>query len=382
MDLRITALSFSHFRNYELFELDDVGNLTILIGCNAVGKTNALEGIHLLTSASSFRHPQISQLILEGEEQSHLEMQMSDGNREITTSLHLESGKRRYSVNGKPKQAADVRGLLPAVSFVPDDLELAKRSSSVRRDAIDQLGMQLTKNYYVLHRDYEKALRYKNRLLKDEAPESLLEAMNETFSTCATQLFCYRHTLFNRMIPLVEENYRSISRSNEPFAATYTPSWDHLEGVSSAEESYSKEEVASLISGSLAKQWKNERERRRSLVGPHNDQIRFYLSGRDTSDFASQGQQRSIVLAWKLAEVEMVRQTVGSNPVLLLDDVMSELDESRRNLLVEHVDGDIQTFITTTDLSPFENRLVDVAQVVKLDEQFARRQYFVMSNEK
>lgn len=367
MDLRITTLSYSNFRNYESFALDDVGALTIFIGRNAIGKTNVLEGVSLLTSANSFRHPQISQLILEGRDKASLQMDASDGNRLVTVGLGLEKGKRRYTLNGKPKQAADVRGLLPSVAFTPDDLEIAKKSSSVKREALDNLGAQLSKNYYVIRRDYEKALRYKNRLLKEEAPPALVEAMNETFLTCATQLFCYRIALFNRMIPLVTQNYRSISNSEDPFDARYVPSWNHLDASEPAGESYDKEEVSDYLFTCLSRFGKEEALRRRSLVGPHNDKISFSISGRDTSSFASQGQQRSIVLAWKLAEVEMIRQTMGTNPVLLLDDVMSELDEARRDLLVKHVNEDIQTFITATDLSPFNEALLDVADVVKLE---------------
>lgn len=367
MDLRITTLSYSNFRNYESFTLDNVGPLTIFIGRNAIGKTNVLEGIHLLTSASSFRHPQINQLILEGKENAFLQMVTTDENRLVTVGLNLEKGKRRYTLNGKSKQASDVRGLLPSVAFTPDDLEIAKKSSSVKRDALDSLGAQLSKNYYVIHKDYEKVLRYKNRLLKEEAPFALIDAMNETFMTCATQLFCYRVALFDRMMPLVTRNYRSISNSEDPFDARYIPSWCHLDGSWPIEGGYDKSQVTDLLSKSLSCFGNEEMARRRSLVGPHNDKISFFISGRDTSSFASQGQQRSIVLAWKLAEVEMIRQTVGTNPVLLLDDVMSELDETRRDLLVKHVNEDIQTFITATDLSPFNKDLLDVANVVKLN---------------
>ena len=293
-------------------------------------------------------------------------MDASDGNRLVRVELNLEPGKKRYMVNGKPKQAADVRGLLPAVAFTPDDMEIAKKSSSVKRNALDDLGMKLSKNYYVIHKDFEKALRYKNKLLKDEAPQPLVQAINETFLACATQLFCYRIALFHRMIPLINDNYRSISDSNDLFTATYVPSWLHLDGKELPEGAYGKEEVAGILADSLLKHEAEERLRHRSLVGPHNDIISFFLSGRETSSFASQGQQRSIVLAWKLAEVEMVRQTIGTNPVLLLDDVMSELDEARRNLLVQQVNEDIQTFITATDLSPFNQDLLDVADVVEL----------------
>ena len=368
MSLRITGLRFRDFRNYDTFALEEIGPLTVLIGRNGVGKTNILEGIQLLTSCESFRHPQIAQMIRQGCNTSYIEAHLADENRQMDVALSLETGKKRYSVNGKRKQAADVRGMLPAVTFTPDDLQLAKKSSSVKRSTLDELGMQLSRSYHVVAHDYEKALRYKNRLLKDEASPLMVESMNDTLVTCGAQLFCYRVALFNRMVPLVEQYYERISQSSEEFSASYQPSWNHLlqESCEMGDNRLSKDEVKDLLNKSLQRFGAEERARHRSLVGPHNDKVAFYLGGRDTSLFASQGQQRSCVLAWKLAEVALVEQTLGMSPVLLLDDVMSELDETRRDMLVRFVTDDMQTFITATDLSYFNEDLLEKARVVSL----------------
>ena len=383
MGLRITDISVSGFRNYDRFSLEGLGNLTVLVGRNGAGKTNLLEAVQLLTACGSFRHPQIAQLIREGSDSARIQMEAGDGNRRITTALVLEPGKRRYTVNGKAKAAADVRGTLPAVVFTPDDLQLAKKSSSVKRQAIDELGAQLTRNYHVVAADYEKTLRYKNRLLKDEASGDMIAAINETLVTCGSQLFCYRVALFMRMMPALQRIYADISNEGEVFSATYLPSWDHAVGMepmaSEGAECLAgtpldlrengapdRDHVRELLHAGLARHAEDEARRHRSLVGPHNDKIAFYLAGRDASAFASQGQQRSIVLAWKLAEVEMVRQALGANPVLLLDDVMSELDEMRRDTLVNFASDDIQTFITATDLSAFNPALLKRARIVEL----------------
>jgi recombinational DNA repair ATPase RecF len=150
-------------------------------------------------------------------------MRSSDGNRDMLTELHLETGKRKYTVNGKPKGISDVRGILPAVVFSPDDLNLAKGSSSVKRSAFDEVGVQLSRNYSVIGRDFEKALRYKNRLLKEEAPQPLVDAINETFVACGAQLFCYRHALYRTMSGMVAEGYGDIARSGEELSVDYTP---------------------------------------------------------------------------------------------------------------------------------------------------------------
>ena len=269
-------------------------------------------------------------------------------------------------VNGKAKGAADVRGQLPSVMFTPDDLELAKKSSSVKRDALDDLGVQLTRNYYIVRRDFEKTVRYKNRLLKDEASRVLVESINETLITCGAQLFCFRAALFDRLIPHVTRVYGEIARDGEAFSATYVPSWEKVLGRPIGDVPRERDEVRGLLEEHLALCYDEERARHRSLIGPHNDQIAFALAGRDASVFASQGQQRSIVLAWKLAEVELTREVLGVSPVLLLDDVLSELDESRREMLVRFVTEEMQTFVTATDLAGFADGLVARARVVKL----------------
>lgn len=382
MVMRISDISLVDFRNYERFSLAGLGNLTILIGRNGVGKTNILEAVQLMTSGTSFRHPQIAQLIRHGSGQARVQAEMTDGNRALSCALALEPGKKRYFVNGKPKGAGDIRGMLPSVVFQPDDLQLAKKSSSVKRDALDALGSQLTGNYHVVAGDYEKTLRYKNRLLKDEAPPDLVQAINETLVTCGSQLFCYRVALFSRMLPLLQRVYADIAGAAEPLLIAYLPSWEHVAGVTLPEGSAGlvarepldvrdngapdRDRVRELFQAALERHGAEEVQRKRSLVGPHNDKLGFFLASRDASAFASQGQQRSIVLAWKLAEVEMVRQTLGTNPVLLLDDVMSELDESRRDTLVGLASEDIQTFMTATDLSGFNSALLERARIVRL----------------
>lgn len=361
--MKIEELSFANFRNYDAFSLRDIGDLTIFIGRNGIGKTNILEAINLLTTGDSFRHAQIAQLLKEGSDASRIELNAADGNRSLQVSLSMEPGKKKYLLNGKKKSVSDLKGVLPSVSFVPDDLDLAKKGSSVKRDALDALGMQLSKNYYIVHRDYEKTIKYKNRLLKDEAPKTLIESINDTLIICASQLFSYRIALFSRIVPIVNGYYAEISQSGEDFGALYIASWGEEKGDVG---SFTREDVKRLLASELEHRMEEEMVRGRSLVGPHVDQITFTLDNRDAAHFASQGQQRSIVLAWKLAEVETVKQSLGTHPVLLLDDVMSELDETRRSKLIDFVKDDIQTFVTATDLSCFTPELVKKARVVEL----------------
>lgn len=366
MGLRVEKIDFLNFRNYESLHLDEIGGLTVFIGRNAVGKTNILEGVQLLTSSYSFRHPQLSQLLRDASDASRISLRAGDGNRELDISLAIQPGKKSFTVNGKSKTAADVRGILPSIMFTPDDLQIVKHSSSVKRAALDNLGMQLTRNYFIVRKDYEKTVRYKNRLLKEEASGALIDSINETLVTCGAQLFCLRTALFERLVPFVANAYARLSNEGESFSARYRPSWNRLDQSDESGYPGGRDEARERLSCELERWKREERRRKRSVVGPHNDEISFELAGKDASAFASQGQQRSIVLAWKLAEVEMVKEILGVKPVLLLDDVLSELDVSRREMLVQFVTDDIQTFITATDLDGFADSFLERARVVKL----------------
>lgn len=374
MGLSIKGIAFKNFRSYDSFELDGLGSLTVLVGPNAVGKTNVVEGIQLLTAQSSFRNPTLDQIVKHGSSSARLDARLRDGKRDLELSLRVAEGRKRHFVNGKPRRAADLKGVLPSVVFTPDDLELAKGAASVKRAAFDTLGSQLSKNHYLIKRDYEKVIRHKNRLLKEEASRVLMESINEMLVTCGAQLCCYRAALFDKLMPLMSRYYSDIAKSRERLTARYTPSWAIGE-VASADTgdrgegtafSFTRDEARVMLSQALERAAGEERSRRRAIMGPHADRIEFFIGGRDAALYGSQGQQRSLVLAFKLAEADLIQDILQQKPVLLLDDVMSELDASRRNALVSFVLDDIQTFITTTTLEYFDGSLLDAARIVEL----------------
>lgn len=353
--------------------LDGIGPLTIFVGPNAVGKTNIVEGIQLLTALASFRHATGEQLIRRGASRARLHADVSDGSRFLQVSLSVEAGLRRYSLNGKPKRAADLKGLLPAVAFSPDDLDLVKGSMSVRRAALDALGSQLSANHGVIKRDYEKVIRYKNRLLKEGASGDLVESINETLVTCGAQLTCYRSALFEKLAPELEARYAGLaartgsdSPRGERLNAYYVPSWESFSPGECRLGGISRDEAREALARALHERRGEEMTRKRALVGPHADRVEFLLGGVDAAVFGSQGQQRSVVLAFKLAEAQVIEGVLRQKPVLLLDDVMSELDESRRAALTDYMAEDVQTFITTTNLSYFDSDVLDRARIVRL----------------
>lgn len=366
MGLAIEKLKFVDFRNYRQLELDDIGRLTVFVGPNAVGKTNIIEGIQLLTAQSSFRRPTIAQLIREGAPFSRLDAWVGDGSRSLQLTLQLQEGKRRHLLNGKFKRAADMRGVVPSVAFTPDDLELARSASAPRRDALDVLGSQLSASHHRICSDYAKALRNKNRLLKEEAPEPLLESVDEVMILVGAQLTCYRAALFNRLARAMEHYYRELSGKKETFQASYTPSWIEHDPESPCYCYPSRDEAREELQAALACRHAEERARHRAVVGPHADHLDFFIDGRNAAYFGSQGQRRSLVLAFKLAETALVEDMLDEKPVLLLDDVMGELDETRRAALLSFASKDLQMFITATGLQYFDDCLISQARVLTL----------------
>ncbi len=258
---------------------------------------------------------------------------------------------RQYIYNGKKRPTKDLRGILPSVTFTPDDLNLAKGSNRYRRRELDLVGSQVNANYYQLVHDYEKVLRQKNRLLKEEADMSLLEAADEVFKTVANQLTKYRKSLFSRIVPKITEHYEALATGkNEHLSARY------VEGHSESDE----ELQPTLF---------DELQAHKALAGPHLHAINFYINSMLVQDFASQGQQRSVVLAIKLAESELIEEMLQQLPVLLLDDVMSELDEVRRQALVKELLTGKQAFITTANINYFEPEILKLAKIVTFEKE-------------
>ncbi len=370
-DLRIRALRFDDFRSYEHFELDDVGDLTVFVGPNASGKTNAVEGIQLLTAFGSFRGAKSRELIRWGAEQAVLRAHVLSEARDLDVLHVLRRGHRGCTLNGKRKTVQDMQGVLPSVTFSPDDLVLVKGAQSNRRAALDLLGCQLSRAHRILKRDYERIVRHKNALLRDEADPLLLASVDDMMVAPAVQLYLYRAALFRNLSRRIADAYASITQGEEKVEMSYVPSWED-EAIKQAASwapmnlEYDKEAASQAFAKALEARRGEEMARKRACVGPHADHVEFFIDGRNAGMYASQGQQRSLVLAWKIAEVGLVRELAGVSPVLLLDDVMSELDASRRHALVSLLRQDIQTFITTTETAFFEDDIMERANVVKL----------------
>lgn len=361
MGLTVTRISVRDFRNYIEFELEVDPVLTVLTGPNAVGKTNLIEAVELLTEANSFRRPSWAETIRQGSDQARLSLQAEGEGRHLDIELDVTAqGRRIYRVNGKTRRSVtQVAGIIPCVVFTPDDLRMVKDSAERRRAALDSLGSQLSPTYARLKTEYDRVLRQRNKLLRDEEGPLLLEPWTERLIDTGARLVTHRRRLFERVNDALVEIYSKLTDGGS-IRARYLASWER-DGLAS-----SSSEPGELMSEHLAAHEKAEKARHTTLTGPHRDDIAFEIEGRDARAYGSQGQQRTVALAWKLAEVDVVTGVSSQRPVLLLDDVMSELDERRRHSLAALVGSSAQTIVTTTNLGYFDEDLLARARVVKL----------------
>lgn len=359
MGLLVTELSLADFRCFTRLEISPAAGVTVLVGPNAVGKTNTVEAIQLLTAGASFRHPSPRQLVREGADSARIDARLEGDGRVVDVRCDVTQSSRRFSRNGKACHAANMPESLMSVLFTPDDLALVKRGASVRRDELDGFGRQANRGYANVLSAYTRSVEQRNRLLREgRVDPSLLEAWDASVALGGATLLSARLRMFSRLAEKVQAAYAAIS-GGESLVCSYECTLG--EGL----ETLGRDELRDLFLDRLDRARPDDLRRQQTTVGPHRDDVLFSVAGRDARAFASQGQQRSVALAVKMAEVELAGEILGSRPILLLDDVMSELDERRRAAAVEFVRGGIQTVVTTTNLGYFSPELLDGAEVVR-----------------
>jgi len=256
-----------------------------------------------------------------------------------------------------------VAGLLPSVVFTPDDLDMVKGPSERRRSSIDDLGEQISATYGSLRRDYAKVVKQRNALLRDGGREAHSAVWEERLVALGSSLLAHRERLLARVMACAAEAYAGMA-DGEPLTWVYADRSGLPEGREPG--GLTQQQAAAAMREALEQRRAEESRRLVTLVGPHRDDIVFFVGGREARVFASQGQQRTVALAWKLAEVQIVHEVLRRRPVLLLDDVMSELDAERRSALSSLVTADTQTFVTTTNLGYFSPELLEGATIVEL----------------
>lgn len=337
----VESIKLNHFRNYEKLKLKFDGGTNLFYGDNAQGKTNILEAVYLCGTTRSHKGSKDREIIHFGDDESHICMNIKRGDIPYRIDMHLKKNKTKgIAINGVPvRKASELIGIGNFVFFSPEDLNIIKNGPSERRRFLDMEMCQLDKIYLYHLSNYNKVLVQRNKLLKDFSfyPESaaMLDILDEQLVQYGSVLIKMRNQFIKNLNEILKEIHRSLSGRKETLVMEY----ENNTGI---------EEFGQVL-------FKNREKDIRTRVtntGPHRDDLCFMISGIDIRKYGSQGQQRTAALSLKLAEIEIVKQNVKDTPVLLLDDVLSELDSSRQRYLLESI-HDIQTMITCTGIDDF-----------------------------
>lgn len=347
--MKADRIKLHDFRNICDLELTLCETANIIYGDNGQGKTNLIEAVWLFTGAKSFRGARDSQLVRFEQPMARLELEFSAGDRAQTASMTIDS-RRSAQVNEIPlKSPAELAGRFCAVVFSPAHLALIKNGPQEKRRFIDTAVCQMKPRYIHILGQYNRVLDQRNRLLKDIAYQPVLidtlDIWDARLASFAAVLIKTRASFLERLLPYAREVYAGISREKETLDFFYQSSF-------SCDLAADIPDIEQQVLSSLRETRPEDLRARVTGNGPHRDDIEITLNGNSARLFASQGQQRSCVLSLKLAECELIRETIGEYPVVLLDDVMSELDESRRDYLLNHLRGR-QVLITCCDEKDF-----------------------------
>ena len=349
--MRVESLTISYFRNMEGIRLFPCGGANIIFGGNAQGKTNLIEAIWLFSGAKSFRGSKDGDFTMFGNDISKLELTFFTKGREQSSAIILSGDKKNVFLNEiKQESITKLAGEFCAVVFSPDHLSLVKQGPDKRRRLIDVSLSQAYPKYMKILDGYNRALRQRNTLLKDIAGHPALEDTLDTWDKSLAGYGAYiihmRQRYVKKLALLASDFYSGISSGKEAFSATYAPGFDI--GI----DGKSREEIHNALETALFKNRGADIHHGVTSLGPHRDDMEIMVNGVSARAFGSQGQQRSCILALKLAECAILEERNNEPPVILLDDVMSELDESRRDFLLNQL-HDRQVFITCCDAEAF-----------------------------
>lgn len=360
-------LELKGFRNYNKTEISFTEGVNVFLGENAQGKTNIMESIYFLALARSHRTSKDKELIGWDEEFSRVSGSVETSRTTYPLNIVLSKKGKIAKLNHlEQKRLSNYIGHLNVILFAPEDLSLVKGGPSVRRKFIDMEMGQISAIYLHHLAEYKKILKQRNEYLKKNKYDKkfdpvYLEILTEQIATEGAEVLDQRHKftiqLENWARPIQEE----ISRSKEILTIHYLSAID-FDKISDKKEIY--EELLDLYK----KNQERELEQGTTVIGPHRDDLQFFINDKNVQTYGSQGQQRTTALSVKLAEIELMHEMTGEYPVLLLDDVLSELDDDRQTHLLKTIEDKVQTFITTTSLDGVKLNLLKTPQVFHVEE--------------
>ena len=370
--MRIKSLKLLYFRNYLSMNIDVHPSLNVLVGNNANGKTNIIESIFCLALGRSYRTKRDSECIMFGETATAMSCVVSKNDKNLDIMLGINNKGKSAKIAGvKKTKLTDFVGELNVVLFSPEDLQLVKGSPSLRREFINREFYQFSRIYHKYYLMYQHLLKQRNSYLKDmrknpkdEMSLAYLETITSQLAKVAIYITRERVSFVNDISKLTYQNMLNISNGQESLKIRYKSSVLEALNINDISDEIFNEENLTNV---MMKKSYDDIMRGSTKIGPHQDDLEFYINDLDAKMYASQGQQRSIVLSLKLAEINYLKTKTGTYPVLLLDDVLSELDKNRQLKLLDAINENVQTFITTPSISDIKEDLLKKAKVFKIE---------------
>ncbi|MGN0383174.1 MAG: DNA replication/repair protein RecF [Eubacterium sp.] len=352
----VEKIELNNYRNYDNLHIELDPGTNILYGNNAQGKTNILESIYVCSTTKSHRGSKDKEIIKFEKEESHIKLLINKKGFSYRIDMHLKKNKPKgIAINGIPiKKSSELFGILNVVFFSPEDLLIIKNGPSERRRFIDLELCQLDKVYVHNLVNYNKAVIQRNKLLKDvyfrNDYEDMLDIWDIQIAEYGEKVLSRRKEFINQINDIIKNIHKELTAGKETIKLIYEQN---------------------VPEGRLYETLKANRERdikqKLTSSGPHRDDISFYVGNINIRTYGSQGQQRTAALSLKLAEIELVKKIISDTPVLLLDDVLSELDENRQNHLLNYLDN-VQTIITCTGLDEFVQNRFNINKIYKVIE--------------
>lgn len=352
--MNIRSIELKNFRNYENLEIFFDEGTNILFGDNAQGKTNILEAAYMSGTTKSHKGSRDKEMIRFGEEEAHLKTVVARGGREYQIDMHLKKNRAKgIAIDKIPiKKASELFGILNIVFFSPEDLNIIKNGPAERRRFLDSELCQLDRIYLADLTNYNKILAQRNKLLKDMIYRpslcDTLPVWDMQLIETGKKIIRRRKQFVDELREIVSDIHYRISGGKEELFLKYEPNIDDI-----------------FFEDELSRAKEKDKKLCQTSVGPHRDDLLFSIGDVDIRKYGSQGQQRTSALSLKLSEIELVRKSISDTPVLLLDDVLSELDSSRQNYLLNNI-SDTQTIITCTGLDEFVRNRFTVNRVFEV----------------
>lgn len=362
--MRIEHLKLTNFRNYSSLEIDLDNNVNIIIGDNGKGKTNILESIYVLSLTKTNRYGIEENLIKFDEEIAKIEGLVRCDDLLKKLEIKLSKTKKQIYINNKEMhRIKDYISNFCVISFTPEDLEIVKGSPNVRRNMINIDISQLQNSYISYLNEFNQIIKIRNEYLKKmnlngNTDIRYLDVVNEQMIEKGIKIFEYRYNFFQSVNKLLPKIFKKLSGLDN-LQIKYETNVDL--------DDFDIDKIKKNYENKIKKNFKVELMQGVTLTGPHRDDFSFDLAGIDMKSFASQGQQRLAVIALKIAEIYLFKEELGEYPVLLLDDIFSEIDTKKRNKIISFLLKDIQSIITTTDINDIDEDLVKNATIYKVN---------------